>query len=373
MRRGWVAIVVLAGCRISDLSFHRPPDDAVIGAGDDADSGAGGAGMEAGNDAVVDVAAPVDAAAGSAFASCVNLQARCGIAGEGCCDSPLVTGGTFFRDFDRAGDAQSGTATAPATISSFRLDKFDVTVARFRAFVNAGMGTRSHPPDTGAGAHPNHPETGWDASWTANLEASTTALTTGINCSSDQTWHDVPLSPEDENRPMNCITWYEAMAFCIWDGGYLPTEAEWTYAAMGGDQQRAYPWSSSTAPLMIDASHASYNPDGGSGTSCTGDPAPGCGPTDIVPVGTLPAGDGRWGQSDLVGNLSQWTLDWFLPYSEPCTDCASTVLPSGNPVIRSVRGGAFVYAADHLRGGFRSNEGPTQRNYIDGIRCARPM
>jgi len=39
---------------------------------------------------------------------------------------------------------------------------------------------------------------------------------------------------------INCITWYEAMAFCIWDGGYLPTEAEWD-ALRGGARTNGYP------------------------------------------------------------------------------------------------------------------------------------
>jgi formylglycine-generating enzyme required for sulfatase activity len=52
------------------------------------------------------------------------------------------------------------------------------------------------------------------------------------------------------------MDWYEAYAFCIWDGGFLPTDAEWNYAAAGGAQQRAYPWSNPPTSLTIDPSYA---------------------------------------------------------------------------------------------------------------------
>src|SRR5262245_28154054 len=56
-----------------------------------------------------------------------------------------------------------------------------------------------------------------------------------------QTWTNNP--EVSENKLMNCVTWYEAMEFCIWNGGYSPTELEWHYAASKGIEYRAYPWS----------------------------------------------------------------------------------------------------------------------------------
>lgn len=54
------------------------------------------------------------------------------------------------------------------------------------------------------------------------------------------TWTDNPGA--QENFPMACVEWPTAYAFCLWDGGRLPTEAEWEFAAAGGDQNRLYPW-----------------------------------------------------------------------------------------------------------------------------------
>jgi formylglycine-generating enzyme required for sulfatase activity len=150
---------------------------------------------------------------------------------------------------------------------------------------------------------------------------------------------------------MNCITWFEAMAFCIWDGGFLPTEAEWNYAATGGDDQRAYPWSDPAGTLTIDGSHANYNDE-----------------TRLVSVGTKPMGDGRWGQSDLAGNVFEWTLDWYASaYPIPCADCANLVQSS----FRVFRGGNFGVDATYLRAGYRDSNIPTVRFIGVGVRCAR--
>ena len=166
---------------------------------------------------------------------------------------------------------------------------------------------------------------------------------------------------------MNCITWYEALAFCAWDGGFVPTEAEWNYAASGGTDQRAYPWSSPAAFLGIDDTRASYYVD--ATKQCFGDGVNGCALTDLIVVGTKPAGDGRWGQSDLGGNVGEWVLDWYAsPYPQnPCPDCAN-LTPAASRVIR---GGYFVNGAPVLRAGSRLSDVATLRNYFFGLRCAR--
>jgi formylglycine-generating enzyme len=296
--------------------------------------------------------------------SCGGLATTCGASGtDSCCNSPEVVGGIYYRSYDVASDANSGTASYPATISSFRLDKYEVTVGRFRAFVRAGMATQSNPPIARAGAHANIPGSGWDPSWNMSLVADTVALIAAVKCDSTfQTWTDTPGA--NENRPMNCITWYEAMAFCAWDDGYLPTEAEWNYAAAGGDQQRAYPWSNPAASLALDGAHASYlDPM----LACVGDGMRDCSVYDLVMVGTKPAGEGRWGQSDLAGNVLEWTLDWDASYATPCTDCAN-LTPASN---RMTRGGSFDLTAKFQRASYRSPGTPTIRYYEDGVRCAR--
>ena len=195
---------------------------------------------------------------------------NCGPGGSGtesCCASIEVPGGTFNRTYDPeeadgggldvGADGGALGLADPTTVSGFRLDKYLVTVGRFRQFVAAWNG--GYYPAAGSGKHthlnggqglqnggaPGTYETGWDASWDNTTDIDPTdANMAQCEATSGQgvTWTSSVGS--NENLPINCTTWWEAYAFCIWDGGFLPSEAEWEYAAAGGGLQLEYPWGS---------------------------------------------------------------------------------------------------------------------------------
>jgi len=301
-----------------------------------------------------------------AFLSCMGLPATCGAKRKGnCCESPEVMGGSFARGYDLASDHAYPDPSFRATISTFRLDKYEVTVGRFRAFVRANMGTQANPPAAGAGTHPRIDRSGWAASWNSKLTMNLDELTAALKCDYPMyTWTDAPEG--HELLPVNCITWYEALAFCAWDGGFLPTEAESNYAAAGGAAQRAYPWSDPPETLStLDGEHASYN--------CLGDGMSGCALTDLVEVGTLWQGEGLWLQSDLAGNVWEWALDSYeMPYPLECNDCAN-IGPAQSDQDRVLRGGSFDDPDVELRAGHRGNLPPTERGFNKGVRCARTL
>jgi formylglycine-generating enzyme required for sulfatase activity len=242
-------------------------------------------------------------------------------------------------------------------VSSFRLDKYETTVARFRAFVAAT--SSGWLPEAGSGKHAHlskgglysiytmATETGWDPQWTAQLPQAKTVWNNTLDCI-NATW--TPTPGVNENRPIVCVSWYEAYAFCIWDGGFLPSYAEWNFAQAGGREQRQYPWGD--APP--DTSHASYCPMN-CGTSAN--------------VGSFPLGNGRYGQADLSGNAYEYVLDTSpLLTGDTCVDCL-LFNPLNND--RGVLGGGWDGSAAGLSTDFVSTDTPTSRDQSDGFRCAR--
>ncbi len=221
--------------------------------------------------------------------------ANCGPDGNAdCCESPLVPGGTYFRDYDVGSDGMFSDMTHPATVSDFRLDKYEVSVGRFRQFVDAGGGTAANAPPVGAGGDPNVPGTGWAYSWLGGLQDDSSNWNSILMCGASATW--TPDEGPNEQLPLNCVSWFAADAFCTWDGGFLPTAAEWGYAAAGGAEQRVYPWSIPASSMAIDCSDTSLLDNT---RECS---AP-------VGVGSDPLGDAKWGQSDMGGNVSEWVFD----------------------------------------------------------------
>jgi formylglycine-generating enzyme required for sulfatase activity len=268
-------------------------------------------------------------------------------------------------------------------VSGFRLDKYDVTVGRFRQFANAVLppdgGTGWLPP-AGSGKHTHLNggqglansgsvgtyETGWVTSDNSNI-APTNAKLACNTSPGYATW--TPVAGSQEDLPINCVNWYEAYAFCIWDGGFLPSEAEWEYAAAGGNQQREYPWGT-TDPGQANQYVVSGCGYPGGSQGCTG-------VANIAPVGTATLGAGLWGQLDLAGELLEWNLDWLVStYVDPCTDCAYLTAPVGVPDparddYRVYRGGGFGGTLWESLPPYRDGVHPSYRTFNAGFRCAR--
>lgn len=308
---------------------------------------------------------------GAAPASCASGGAGvndCGACGEDCCASLSVPGGTFGRTYKS--DSTGQLVTVSATVSAFRLDKYPVTVGRFRPFVGAwkagwrpavGAGKHAHLRggqglvDTTPGAAGGH-EDGWLESYVSNVDLSDASLqqcSLGGFISNLPTYFTWTATPgEQERYPIDCVTWEEAYAFCIWDSGFLPSEAEWELAAEGGDELRPYPWGS-TPPgngIQLEIYGRHY------------------GNELLAPVGLATAGAGRWGQLDLAGEVAQWTLDWYDGPYDPSVDGASLTVA----FYRTQGGGAYP-ASSRTTGPYANAAlgGPTGRDVLTGIRCAR--
>jgi formylglycine-generating enzyme required for sulfatase activity len=307
---------------------------------------------------------------------------NCGPNKESCCTSLLTTGGTYYRTYDPIGGggvevSPDGGPTGdadPATVSTFRLDKYDVTVGRFREFVNAVLpadGGAGWTPAAGSGKHTHlnggqglsnsGSGGGYEPGWNTSDDSNIAPTNTNLVCDpTSATWTNTAST--QENLPINCVSWWEAYAFCIWDGGFLPSEAEWEYAAAGGNQQREYPWGAAAPGTASQyAIYNCYYPNGSSMCSAVDT-------QNIAPVGSALAGAGLFGQLDLAGNVWQWNLDWYATSYTLCSDCADTTASS----YRVFRGGSFNLGTAALLPSVTFYFGPPgYRSALNGFRCAR--
>lgn len=271
---------------------------------------------------------------------CEGVEPACGAAaGDDCCASAEIVGGRFDRINDPA---------LPATVADFELDRYEVSVGRFRQFVADYPRNR---PTPGAGAHPRIDGSGWQAEWDAFLPADAEALRVSLQCDANfRTWTDEPGDAEE--APINCVSWYLAFAFCAWDEGRLPSETEWNYAAAGGNEQRSFPWGDEPA----NDTRANFGCD----TAVAACPLP--------RVGSSPGGDGKWGHSDLAGNVAEWVLDFHGTMAPECRDCA---ILEDETFGREARGGDFAHTDLELATTFRIGYAPESGQTFVGFRCAR--
>jgi formylglycine-generating enzyme required for sulfatase activity len=255
-------------------------------------------------------------------------------------------------------------------MSAFRLDAFEVTVGRFRAFVEAYPGSR---PMEGDGAHPKFASSGWRSEWDKELPDTRDALQQALMTLGSYappgdpekvlTWSNNPNLHED--CPANNVTWYLALAFCAWDKGRLPTEAELTYAIVGGGEQRPHPWGNELPdPTRTVIFYSKDEPITNQ---------------FLNSVGSRPAGIGRFGQLDLGGSRCEWALDAvdgtdMLDRSRmvlPCVDC---VQEETSIATYRILGDKAVMPPDNSLSEIPTTAArPTYFTPAVGIRCARDL
>ncbi len=162
-------------------------------------------------------------------------------------------------------------------------------------------------------------------------------------------WRDLP------DHPVVHVTHADAAAFAKWAGKALPTEAEWEYAAWAGAEDREFAWGEELEPEGEHRANVwqgafpwqNLCEDGFARTS---------------PVGTYPPN--RFGLVDMIGNVWEWTHDWFSTRHPEVSDkpCCAPQNPRGGPKSNShdscgvppiprkvVKGGSHLCAPSYCR------------------------
>ena len=248
-----------------------------------------------------------------------------------------VKGGTFTMGAtsEQGSDANSDERpTHSVTLSDYYIGKFEVTVAQFREFINETNYRTDADKDGGSYI--------WNgSSWEKR---------NGVNWKCDASgkmrgsWED--------NHPVIHVSWNDAKAYCEWlsrktgQSFRLPTEAEWEYAARGGNKSRGYKYSGSNSINDV----AWYTSNSGSKTHQVGTKSP-----------------NELGIYDMSGNVWEWCQDWYGNYSSG-SQTNPTGPSSGSTRVR--RGGSWCNFAEYCRVSYRISYSPDYRDDILGLRLA---
>jgi formylglycine-generating enzyme required for sulfatase activity len=271
-----------------------------------------------------------------------------------------IPGGTF-----QMGSNDHYPEEAPAhsaTVEGFWIDKYTVTNEQFARFVDATDHVTLAEIPARAEDYPGakaemllpasvvfcKPSQRVDLrnhfNWWTYIQGANWRHPEGPESSIEDSWQ----------HPVVHVAYADAEAYAKWIGKEIPTEAEWEFAARGGLDGASYAWGEDMTPgekHMANTWQGEFPwqnlvSDGFEGTA---------------PVGQFPANG--YGLFDMIGNVWQWTSDWYAARHPALKPCCGSASPKGGdreqsydpqmPDIRIprrvIKGGSFLCAPNYCR------------------------
>ena len=271
-------------------------------------------------------------------------------------------------------------------VDGFWMDRTEVTNAQFAAFVKATGYVTVAERKPRAEDFPNAPP--------ENLVAGSVVFTpppSAVPLNNHYRWWSYvagaswrhPEGPAStianhDRDPVVQIAYEDAEAYAKWAGKRLPTEAEWEFAARGGQSAKVYAWGNDFRPggtWMANTWQGEFP------VKDTGDD----GFAGVAPAATFPANG--YGLHDMAGNVWEWCSDWYRPDTYRARAAAGAVVqnPKGpstshdpaepNQPKRVHRGGSFLcneaYCTRYMVGTRGKGEVSSASNHL-GFRCVQP-
>lgn len=246
----------------------------------------------------------------------------------------LVEGGTFTMGDTWGGGDSDERPTHKVTFTyDFYIGKYEVTFDEYDAFCNATGKSKASDSGWGRGTRPVINVTWWDAIDYCNWLSEKEKLPKAYDSDGNLLDKDGRITID----PSKVV------------GYRLPTEAEWEYAAKGGNKSEGYKYSGSDNVSDV----AWYSSNSGSKTQEVGKKAP-----------------NELGLYDMSGNVWEWCSDWYGSYS---SSAQTNPYNSTAGSYRVLRGGSWYYNAAYARVAGRSCHSPTYTFYFLGFRICRTV